>query len=839
MKLTWVIVAGVVAGVCALCGCASGRGGAGGGAGVSGSAVHPELWPEVEGPVGLDPAIEDAVDDLLERMPLEDKVGQIIQGEIRHLTPEDVRRYRLGSVLNGGGVQPFDRRWASVDEWLALADAFWEASMDTSYGGLAIPVIWGADAVHGHAGVHGATVFPHNIGLGAARDPELLREIGRITAVEMAVTGLDWTFGPTLAVARDDRWGRTYESWSEDPEIVRAYAAAMVEGLQGVAGSEAFLGADRVVACAKHFLGDGGTAGGVDRGDNLATEAELRDIHGAGYVAAIAAGTQTVMASFSSWQGERMHGSRELLTDVLKTRMGFDGVVVGDWNGHADVPGCSNASCPQAFNAGIDLFMVPEDWRALLENTIEQVASGAILMDRLDDAVRRILRVKMRAGLFERGRPSSRPLAGRSELLGSPEHRAVARRAVRESLVLLKNEAGLLPLKPGQRVLVAGAGAHDIAVQCGGWTLTWQGADLSNADFPGATSIWEGIRRAVEAAGGAAVLSEDGSFETRPDVAVVVYGEEPYAEFHGDRETLDYGLYRPGDRRLLARLRAADIPVVSIFLSGRPMWVNPELNLSTAFVAAWLPGTEGAGVADVIFRAPDGSIAYDFRGKLGFSWPGTSAQGPVNRGDAEVEPLFPYGFGLGHGDDGMLGELAEEPASMIPDSGRTVFFRSGPVAPWRLFVGDSRNPAVATVGGAASTWDRDNLVVAPVDRERQEDARAARWAGYEPASLYLAAAQALDLRRAAAAGLELAFDVLVEQPPSAPVFVALRCGEGCEGRIDITETLRSALPDEWRTVAVPLHRLAAAGADLSHVTAPFVLTADGTLALRIADVRLD
>jgi beta-glucosidase len=301
------------------------------------ATIHPQLWPAVPSALAPDPALEAAVQTLLDRMSVEDKVGQVIQGEIRHLTPNDVRSFRLGSVLNGGGVQPVDTGWASVDDWLALADAFWEASMDTSGGGVAIPVMWGTDAVHGAAGVRGATIFPHNIALGATRDPELIREIGRITALEMAVAGLDWDFGPTVAVVRDDRWGRSYESWSEDPEIVREYAGAMVRGLQGNAGSGDFLGDGRVVACAKHFLGDGGTAGGVDRGDNRSSEAELRDIHGAGYVAAIEAGVQTVMASFSSWQGRTMHGNRELLTDVLKRRMGFDGFVVGDWNGHARV----------------------------------------------------------------------------------------------------------------------------------------------------------------------------------------------------------------------------------------------------------------------------------------------------------------------------------------------------------------------------------------------------------------------------------------------------------------------------------------------------------------------
>jgi beta-glucosidase len=625
--------------------------------------VHPNVWPAIENPVPLDPEIERRIDDLIALLSVEDKVGQVIQGEIRHLTPDDVRTYRLGSVLNGGGVQPFDKRWATIDDWLALADAFWDASMDTSDGRPAIPVIWGTDAVHGHTNVVGATVFPQNIGLGATRDPELVREIGRVTAVEMAVSGLDWDFSPTVAVARDDRWGRSYESWSEDPEIARAYAGAMVEGLQGDAHSGAFLGDDHVVACAKHFLGDGGTANGVDRGNSTATEAELRDIHGAGYVSAIEAGVQTVMASFSSWQGRPMHTNRSLLTDVLKGRFGFDGFVVGDWNGHGEVEGCSNSSCPSAFNAGIDMFMVPEDWKALRANTIEHVHQGVIPMERLDDAVRRILRVKMRAGLFEKGRPSNRPLAGKTELLGSPAHRAIARQAVRESLVLLKNDGGLLPLERAWTVLVAGDGADNIGKQCGGWTLSWQGTDTTNQDFPGGSSIWDGIRRAVDDGGGTAILSENGTYSSTPDVAIVVFGEDPYAEYEGDLETLDFGLSKPDDLKLLTKLHSAGIPVVSIFLSGRPMWVNPELNASDAFVAAWLPGSEGDGVAEVIFRDAGGAINHDFTGRLSHSWPRTAIQMPVNRDDEDYDPLFPYDFGLSYADG--------DDAEMLPEASGT------------------------------------------------------------------------------------------------------------------------------------------------------------------------
>lgn len=655
------LVAGLAVAAVVACIPGSGRAAALGAAAPPGQpvAVHFERWPVVARPALPGPEVEQRVEELLGAMSLEAKVGQVIQAEVGEVTPAQVRRYRLGSVLNGGGSPPDGNRRATPRDWLKLADAFYEASVDHAGGGLPIPVIWGTDAVHGHNNVIGATVFPHNVGLGATRDHELIRRIGEITAVEMRVTGLDWTFAPTVAVVRDDRWGRTYEGFSEDPEVVRLCAAAIVLGLQGAPGTPEFLDARHVIATAKHFLGDGGTAGGRDTGDNLSSEEDLRDVHAAGYVAALEAGVQTVMASFSSWYGRKMHGNRDLLTVVLKERMGFDGFVIGDWNGHGKLPGCSDGDCPAAINAGVDMYMVPKRWKTLYRNTLAQVRSGVVPMARLDDAVRRILRVKVRAGLLEQGRPSGRPLAGRTELLGSAEHRAVARRAVRASLVLLKNDKRLLPLRRDLRVLVAGDAADSIPRQCGGWTVTWQGTETTNADFPGGTSIWQGIRQAVEGAGGTATLAVDGRIAERPDVSIVVFGEEPYAETDGDRPDLDFGASRPRDRELLRRLRAAGVPVVSVFLSGRPMWVNPELNASDAFVAAWLPGTEGGGVADLLFRAADGSIGHDFTGKLAYSWPRWADRPAPNRGDQNYDPLFPFGYGLAVGDDGELPELPE------------------------------------------------------------------------------------------------------------------------------------------------------------------------------------
>ncbi|MEA3058475.1 MAG: beta-glucosidase, partial [Sphingomonadales bacterium] len=391
------------------------------------AAKAPVHWPNVHSRVAPDPAIEARIGRIMARMSLEEKVGQLVQADISAVTPDEVRKYKLGSILAGGNSSPGGNEKAPPGEWLKLADSFWNASRAAEWSGEKIPLIYGIDAVHGHANIVGATIFPQNIGLGAARDPELIRRIGEVTASEMAATGFDWDFSPTLAVVRDDRWGRTYEGFSEDPSVTRLYSGKMVEGLQGRAGTKDFLGPDRVIATAKHFVGDGGTAGGKDQGDNPSSPAQLRDIHGAGYPPAIEAGVQSVMASFSSVRGTRMHGNKALLTGALKGDMHFDGLVVGDWNAHGQVPGCSNTDCPAAINAGLDMFMAPDSWKGVYESTLTEVKSGVIPMSRLDDAVRRILRVKLRAHMFDKAAPSARPLGGHFELLGSPEHRAVAR----------------------------------------------------------------------------------------------------------------------------------------------------------------------------------------------------------------------------------------------------------------------------------------------------------------------------------------------------------------------------------------------------------------------------
>jgi beta-glucosidase len=622
--------------------------------GAAAPRVHPQSWPRQQSPLPRDADLERRLDVLLARMTPEQKVGQLIQADIGSVKPADVRQLALGSVLNGGNSSPRDDKLVAPGEWLALADRFYAASAG---GDAVVPVLWGTDAVHGHNNIPGATIFPHNVGLGATRDPELIRRIGEITALEVRVTGLDWAFSPTVAVARDARWGRTYESYSENPALVREYAAAMVTGLQGMPGTAQFLDGAHVLATPKHFLGDGGTRG-KDQGNNPSTENKLRDLDAPGYLAALGAGAQTVMASYSSWRGVKMHGNRALLTEVLKGRFGFDGLVIGDWNGQAQLPGCTPVSCAAAFNAGLDMLMAPDGWRELHANTLAQVRSGKIPMQRLDDAVRRVLRVKLRAQLDREGRPSSRPFAGHYELLGSRAHRAVAREAVRESLVLLKNRGHLLPLAPHSRILVSGDGADSIAKQSGGWTINWQGTE-PNQDFPHAETIYAGIAHCVTAAKGSVELSPNGEFHTRPDVAIVVFGENPYAEYEGDMPNLEYSRDDKRDLALLRRLHALDVPVVAVFLSGRPLWVNAELNAADAFVAAWLPGPEGGGIADVLFRGPNGAVRFDFRGKLPMSWPRTPAPPAVDDVPGEP-PLFAFGYGLTYADDGYLAKLPEK-----------------------------------------------------------------------------------------------------------------------------------------------------------------------------------
>ena len=818
------------------------------------SMIHPLEWPAAAPAAAPDPKIEQFVDQLLGGMSLEEKVGQLVQADIGSIKPEDLRKYKLGSILAGGNAAPGNDVRTSAAHWLELVDAFYRASVaDPSPAHATIPILFGIDAVHGHTRVRGATVFPHNVGLGAANDAGLIERIGQATAEEIAATGIDWTFAPTIAVVRDVRWGRSYESYSEDPALVAAYARAMVSGLQGVAGSTAFMGPGRVLATIKHFVGDGGTISGRDQFNNLSDERTLREVHAAAYPVAIEAGALTLMASYNSWQGTKMHANHALLTEVLKQRWHFPGFVVGDWDAQEELPGCTKFDCPDMLLAGVDMYMAPDSWRQVYANLLDEVHSGRIAQPTVDAAVRRILYVKAMAGLFEKPAPKERPGAGRFDTLGSAAHRAVAREAVRKSLVLLKNNGQLLPLNAHAHILVAGAAADDIGMQCGGWTIDWQGDHNSNADFPGATSIFGGIKAAVEAAGGTAILSADGSFSQRPAAAIVIYGETPYAEFEGDRETLEFSPQESSHLQILQRLRAAGVPVVSVFISGRPLWVNRELNLSNAFVAAWLPGSEGAGVADLLFRPTDGSPSRDFTGRLSFSWPATAMPVSFTATGSVTGALFARGFGLSVTQPSQLRQLAEDPQLAPQLRTRDTLFHAGHVtAPWSIYVDD------ATAGVRVTTAAQPSPGAA-LSVQLEPPVVRASWSG-RSLGVFSIGGRATDLRTLARDGAALVARYRVDSRPqqavhigitceapyeaqapaasTAPPVIWALCGTKTGAALDMTASFASAPIGAWQTLSIPLACFTAQGADLSHVSAPFAVATGGQFALSFAEVGI-
>ena len=595
------------------------------------------------------------VDALLSKMSLAQKIGQMTQAERQSVTPDEVRDFHIGSVLSGGGSCPGSNR---LGDWVEMNDVYWAASMEADDEHLAIPLLYGVDAIHGNANVLGATVFPHNIGLGAADDPDLIERIARATAMEILAAGVDWTFAPTLAVAQNQYWGRTYESYSEDPAIVTRYAKRFIHGLQ------TDLGDDSVLACAKHWVGDGGTLHGLDQGETTLPFDELERLHITPYLPAIDAGVLTVMASFSSWNGEKCHGHNYLITDVLKNTLGFEGFVISDWDGIDYLSEDYAEAVAMSVNAGIDMFMVSVDWREFIDALHRNVECGIVSETRIDDAVRRILAVKFRFGLFEKPRPAERRWS-KNACFGSSDHRQLASEAVRKSLVMLKNDDNILPLSSQSRILVAGRNADNRGASCGGFTVEWQGT-VGNQFIEGGTSIWQGIKRFAPDA----EFSADGAAADSNchDVAIVVIGENPYAEGMGDIRTSDdvvvesgsmiqggmkvlepYGStaelskLHPEDLQVMKTISGQGIAVVAVLISGRPLIVNDEIALSKAFVAAWLPGSEGNGVAEVLLGEADVS------GRLAFSWPSYDGQQP-SAGDADHEPMFPIGFGLRYSD---------------------------------------------------------------------------------------------------------------------------------------------------------------------------------------------
>lgn len=572
---------------------------------------------------------------LLSRMTLEEKVGQMVQANsasLKDLT--DVENLFLGSILSGGSSDP--KTGNGLVDWTDHYDSFQSRTQKTR---LRIPLLYGIDAVHGHSNVLGATIFPHNIGLGCSRNPKLVENVARITAIETRATGINWTFAPCVTVPRDERWGRSYEGFGETPDLARTLGEAAVRGYQGNDLNDP----TRLLACAKHWIGDGATKYGtgrklkpdlqiLDRGDVTLSESELRQLHMAGYVSAIKAGVGTIMPSYNSWNGVKCSGSKRLLTEILKNELKFEGFLISDYDAIDEMPGDYKSQIETSTNAGMDMFMVSTKYRELYGLLLELVRENRVPVSRIDDAVTRILRVKFAMGLMD-GRSN---LADRKlhASFGSAAHRQVARECVRETLVLLKNEKRVLPAsKKLNRIHVAGKSADDIGNQCGGWTISWQGK--SGAQTTGGTTILEAIKQSVSPQT-MVTYSKDGT-NAEGDLGIVVIGETPYAEWMGDRQNLELA---EEDVAVVEKMKQAGMPIVVVLISGRPMIIDKVIDRADAFVAAWLPGTEGRGVTDVLFGD------YRFVGKLSFSWPRSMDQIPINAGDRNYDPLFKYGYGL-------------------------------------------------------------------------------------------------------------------------------------------------------------------------------------------------
>ncbi|MBU1008996.1 MAG: glycoside hydrolase family 3 C-terminal domain-containing protein [Bacteroidetes bacterium] len=563
--------------------------------------------------------IDQKVDSLLNLMTLDEKIGQMTQAERGALENiSDIAVYSLGSLLSGGGSAPTPN---TATAWANMYNQYQAQALQSRLG---IPIIYGVDAVHGHNNVYGAVIFPHNIGMGCTWDTNLVRAANQVTAREVAATGIDWTFSPCIAVPQNERWGRTYEGFGETPEIQKLMATASVLGLQGPTPG----GAESILACAKHYVGDGGTTNGTDQGNTEVSEEVLREIHMAGYIDAIDAGVGSVMASYNSWNGQKLHGHDYLLSYILKTQLGFRGFVVSDWKGVDQLDSDYRTAVKKAINAGVDMVMVPDRYIYFISILKDLVESNEVSMSRIDDAVKRILKQKFLLNLFEK--PFSDNLL--LPTVGSAAHRNIARQAVRESLVLLAAKNDVLPLhKTNQKILVAGSMASNLGGQCGGWTISWQGGE---GDITTGTKILTGIQNMAP---GQVIYSLNGETTEDVDVAVVVIGEKPYAEGAGDRSSLNI---EGTDVDLVKKLKDKGIPVVTILVSGRPMVIGEIMPYTDAFIAAWLPGTEGDGIAQVLFGD------YTPQGKLTHSWPKSMNQLPLNVGDANYDPMFAYKHGL-------------------------------------------------------------------------------------------------------------------------------------------------------------------------------------------------
>lgn len=581
---------------------------------------------------------DELVDPLLAKMTLAEKIGQMTQAELSAIPDLSlISDLGIGSILSGGNSDPTEGN--SVQAWADAYDSCQTAAMKSRLG---IPVLYGIDAVHGHNNVDGAVIFPHNIGLGCANDENLTERIGRLTALEVRATGIQWTFAPCVAAPRDDRWGRTYEGFSEDPDRVARLGAASVRGLQTSDLSDP----NAVLACAKHFVGDGGTVGEVrkspfheepgmfwDQGDTRCDRETLMRVHVSPYLPCLADGVGSIMPSYSSWNGVKCTAHKELLTDLLKEELGFSGFLISDYNAIDQCHDDYKTAIGLAINAGIDMAMVPESYRKYITLLTELVEEGTVPMERINDAVRRVLRVKMALGLLDKERDQlTSPKA--ADGFGSADRRVVAREAVQKSIVILKNDK-TLPLSPNKgRIHVAGLAADDLGIQCGGWTIDWQGR--TGEVVQGGTTLLKGLREVAE--GAEVTYSVDAKGVEGAQAAIVVVGEKPYAEGLGDDPQLALS---DDDLAMIEKVRKSGVPMVLVTVTGRPLILDDTTRSScSAIVAAWLPGTEGAGLADVIFGKvqPTGTLA--------FSWPRSADQHPINVGDADYRPLFPVGYGL-------------------------------------------------------------------------------------------------------------------------------------------------------------------------------------------------
>jgi beta-glucosidase len=761
------------------------------------------------------------VEEVLSEMTLEEKVGQTIMADLDFIKPSDLKRYPIGGILNGGNTSPNGNQRASTNEWKRLAQDFYDESTNS---GADIPILWGTDAVHGHSNVFGATIFPHNIGLGASANEKLLEDIGAAVAEEVLATGLYWTFAPTVTVPQDYRWGRTYEGYSESPELVSKLGEAFIYGLQG--RGDQFLAPNKIIGTAKHFLGDGGTYLGVDQGDTKVSENILKDIHGTPYYSALDACIQTVMASFNSWNGSKVHGNEYLLTEVLKNQMGFDGFVVGDWNGHGQIPGCSNGSCPESLIAGVDMYMVPENWKDLYRNTLRQAENGDIPIERLDDAVRRILIVKERLGLFEGKKPSNSPFSE----VGLQHNRDISRQAVRESLVLLKNNENVLPIKQGKKVLVIGPDADSLRTQTGGWTLDWQGTNNQNKDFPNSITFLDALKEEVGAENVTHVQFLNSVNAEDYDVAIVAYGEQPYAEGVGDRSNLNFSSKR--HIAFLELLAENKIPTVSLFFTGRPLWVTKEINLSDAFVVAWLPGTESRGMTDVLVNGD--KTNYDFTGKLPFSWPKNTYQANLNYYDATSDPLFAYGYGLTYEDNVSVPNLDEGEINANEQLPKIELLKGTISENFIGYIQESNLQQVQISSNKVSSQN-DIVKVDLIDVNKQDDTLKLKITESDYLnSFLLLSKEILNLRSFDDGYINLRARV---NETNEDIKYLISCGIGCTPVLDLSEFLTKS--DTFIDYSLPIKCFSNnSSLDLSKVNLPLYIATKGPLDLDLMNVEI-